>query len=80
MLILNLNTELIYPYWLGAYRVNGQYVWTATGEKIEQFFWHTGAPNVKSGNEKCIHTWENNFYWFSNDCEREFPFICDLEV
>lgn len=70
----------LYPYWLGAYRINGQYEWPATGEKIKTFFWHEGEPNDKSGNENCIHTWENVFDWNDNDCERELPFICELVV
>ncbi|XP_037826928.1 lectin subunit alpha-like [Lucilia sericata] len=70
----------LFPYWLGAYRTNGQFFWTATGEKIKEFFWHKGQPDDKSGHENCIHTWEGYFDWNDNDCERELPFICDLNV
>ncbi|KAM7351889.1 lectin subunit alpha-like [Cochliomyia hominivorax] len=70
----------IYPYWLGAYRINGKFEWIASGEEIKEFFWHKGEPNDKSGNENCIHTWENDFDWNDNDCERELPFICETSV
>ncbi|KAM7352903.1 lectin subunit alpha-like [Cochliomyia hominivorax] len=70
----------IYPYWLGAFKINGQFEWIASGEKIKDFFWHEGQPDNKSGNENCIHTWKNDFDWNDNDCERELPFICELNI
>ncbi|XP_037825707.1 lectin subunit alpha-like [Lucilia sericata] len=69
----------IFPYWLGAYKINGIFKWVETGENVKLFLWHAGEPNDKSGHEKCIHTWEEDFDWNDNDCERELPFICELK-
>lgn len=76
---LSFYIEVIFPYWLGAYKTNDSFKWISTGKNIEEFFWHSGEPNNKSGNENCIHTWEELFDWNDNDCERELPFICELE-
>ncbi|KAM7352657.1 lectin subunit alpha-like [Cochliomyia hominivorax] len=77
--IIKLKYGRIFPYWLGAYKVNGIFKWIETGEDIKLFLWHAGEPNDKSGKEKCIHTWDDEFDWNDNDCERELPFICEAE-
>ncbi|KAM7353699.1 E-selectin-like isoform 2-T2 [Cochliomyia hominivorax] len=77
--IIKLKYGRVIAYWLGAYKVNGIFKWIATGENIKVFLWHAGEPNDKSGNEKCIHTWEDNFDWNDNDCIRELPFICEMD-
>lgn len=71
--------DRIAPYWLGAYKIDGIFKWIESGENINLFLWHAGEPNDKSGNEKCIHTWDDAFDWNDNDCERELPFICEVQ-
>lgn len=65
---------------MGVYNKNGEFVWSATGEKINNSFWHAGEPNDSSGTEKCVHTWWPEFDWNDNNCGNIGPFICDLEV
>ncbi|TMW42591.1 hypothetical protein DOY81_012328 [Sarcophaga bullata] len=71
----------IYPYWLGAYKLDGQWIWIGSGEKIQKFFWHQGEPNNENGIENCIHTWEGHFDWNDKSCTLEkYFFICDVEA
>uniref|UniRef100_A0A1A9WD05 C-type lectin domain-containing protein n=1 Tax=Glossina brevipalpis TaxID=37001 RepID=A0A1A9WD05_9MUSC len=66
------------PYWTGAYKVSNTFTWHSTGEPIKYFIWHENEPNDKSGDERCIHTWENDFDWNDNDCIVRLPFICEI--
>ncbi|TMW54426.1 hypothetical protein DOY81_000418 [Sarcophaga bullata] len=75
--IIKLKHDRIVPYWMGAYKADGVFKWIKSGENIKLFLWHAGEPNDNSGNEKCIHTWDNDFDWNDNDCERELSFICE---
>ncbi|TMW42592.1 hypothetical protein DOY81_012329 [Sarcophaga bullata] len=67
-------------FWLDGYKKNGEWIWKGRGEKIEKFFWHQGEPNNKSGKENCLNTWDYDFDWNDNDCEKSFYFICDIEA
>ncbi|KAL9871922.1 C-type lection lectoxin-Enh3-like isoform 2-T4 [Glossina fuscipes fuscipes] len=77
---IRLRYQKMPPYWTGGHKVNGEWHWIASGEKIKDFIWHAGEPNDMNSNEGCIHTWVNEFDWNDDRCNEKLPFICELQT
>ena len=77
ILIMNSIKGPLGIFWLDGYKKNGEWIWKSSGKKIEKFFWHQGEPNDISGSENCLNTWDYDFDWNDNDCEKKFYFICE---
>uniref|UniRef100_A0A1A9X4K7 C-type lectin domain-containing protein n=1 Tax=Glossina brevipalpis TaxID=37001 RepID=A0A1A9X4K7_9MUSC len=76
---IRLRYQKMPPFWTGGHKINGEWHWIASGEKIKEFIWHVGEPNDLYNNEGCIHTWVNEFDWNDDRCNEELPFICEIK-